>query len=125
MDFCRGCEPRLLPLVREVQGPAALATPAPLGSEMRDTLGTGSSGSSVGLHWWSPSSLGVTVMRPEGRRGARARAEPGVPGGEVAKGEQRRPFNLRMESGARQFLSPSNVTGAARVFASLGPSLPS
>lgn len=57
--------------------------------------------------------------------GARVKAEPGVPGGEVAKGEQRDLFNLRMESGVRQFLSPSNVIGAARVFASLGPSLPS
>lgn len=61
----------------------------------------------MGLHWWLPSLLGVTVMRPEGRRGARAKAEPGVPGGEVAKGEQHDLFNLHMETGVRQFFSPS------------------
>lgn len=79
----------------------------------------------MGIHWWSPSSLGVTLMRPEGRRGARARAEPGVPDGEVAKGEQCDLFNLCMETGVRQLPSPPNVTGTAPVFASLGPSMPS
>lgn len=62
-------------------------------------------------------------QREEG--GTRARAEPRVPGGEVAEGEQCDLFNLCMESSVRHLLSPPNLTGAAHVFASPGPSLPS
>lgn len=106
-------------------GPGSTGQTFPLGSELTDALSACGSGSSV-LHWCLPNSLGFTVVEARGKKGAtRARAEPRVPGGEVAEGEQCDLFNLRMESSVRHLLSPPNLTGAAHVFASPGPSLPS
>lgn len=107
-------------------GPGSTGRTFPLGSELTDAFGTDSSGFSVGLHWWMPNSLGFTVMAVRGEEGdARARAECRVPGGEVAEGEQCDLFNLHMESSVRHLPSPPCLTGAAHVFASPGPSLPS